>query len=229
MDYFNFFSKKINDLIAAVLKNRPSGPGNMADSWSVTIATDQTPIPVELDEPIAIDPPVLAAGEAHIGQVGGTTSYVGVDFTRPSNTDAYAAKDVIGNTGAAANLTFTNIARINQGSGYITKVRIMTNQAANAARFRLHLFHTAPTPIADNAQYTLSWSNRANRIGSIDLDAQSTEGTGSDASTSLNKDIRLEYHCTSGSRTLYGILETLDAFTPTSAGLFYVEIAAENN
>jgi hypothetical protein len=53
-----------------------------------------------------------AAGEAHIGSVGGETDAVSASFTRPSNATPYTAKDVVGNMGTAAMMTFANMARV---------------------------------------------------------------------------------------------------------------------
>lgn len=177
-----------------------------------------------------VDVTSIAAGENHLGKVGGNTSAVSVSFTRPADTTAYAAKDAVSNsTSAPTVLTFTNLARVSAGSGYITKARLMTDQAANVARFRLHLYHTAPTAINDNAQHAMLWANRANRIGFIDFEAMQTEGTGSDTANALNSTIRLAFVCAAASRTLYGLLETRDAFTPANAQNFFIELMSENN
>jgi hypothetical protein len=172
----------------------------------------------------------LAASEAHIGEVGGNTAVVQAEFTRPADTTAYTAKDAVANsTSAPMVLTFANLARVTGGSGYITKARLMTNQSTNATRFRLHLYHTAPTAINDNAAWTLLWANRANRVGFIDFDSLQTEGSGSDAANALNSTVRLAFKCAVGSRALYGLLETLGAFTPASGQVFFLELSAENN
>lgn len=177
-----------------------------------------------------VDIATIAAGETHVGEVGGKMAVVGVTLTRPADTTAYAAKDAVSDsTSAPTVLTFANLARINAGSGYIVKARLMTNQSANIARFRLHLYHTAPTAINDNAAHALLWANRANRIGYIDFSACQTEGSGSDAANGVNDAVRLSFVCASGSRAVYGLLETLDAFTPASAQVLYVELTADLN
>ena len=181
------------------------GQNPLAESVSVAIASDQTPVPVS----------------------GGMIAS-SVSFTRPADTTAYAALDTI-SPATTANLTFSNAARVNGGSGYITKVRLMTNQSPNVARFRLHLFHTAPTAIADNAPYTLLFANAANRIGSLDLPACRTEGSGSNASASSNIVDRLPFVCAVDSRNIIGILQTLDAFTPASGQQFFVELTTDVN
>lgn len=170
----------------------------------------------------------LAASENHIGAVGGNQSCVSVTLTRPSDTTAYTALDVMtDSTSAPTALTFTNLARISGGSGYITKARLMTNQSTNTARFRLQLWDTAPTAINDNSPFTLLWANRATRLGSIDFPAMATEGTGSDAATALVNDLRLQY-LTNASRNIYGELEAIDGFTPASGQLTYVQLCADN-
>lgn len=158
-------------------------------------------------------------------------------FTRPSDTTPYDAKDVVSNsTSAPAVMTFSEMAPLQGGkSGYITKARLFTNQSTNTASFRLHLFHTAPTPINDNSPYTLLWANRTSRIGYIDFPACSTEGTGSDASNAQkgggvsNANLAMPFTCASDSRAIYGVLETLTAFTPASGQLFFVELTADQD
>lgn len=199
-------------------------------------------VPVDGDQSQANDYAlrVTMVNTADLGGGGGTAvpllvggvmrGPVGVLLTRPSDSAPYAAKDAVSDsTSAPTVLTFAGMARVVGGSGYVTKARLMTNQSTNVARFKLHLFHTAPTAINDNAPYTLLWANRAVRLGAIDFDATQTEGTGSDAASALNTTIRLAFVCAAASSSLYGILETLDVFTPASGQLFYVELTAEGN
>lgn len=155
---------------------------------------------------------------------------VAAEFTRPGDTTTYTAFDVVG-TSPAANLTFANVARANGGTGYIVGLRIMTSNVAAVLnkRFRLHLFHTAPTAIADNAPYTLLYANRANRVGYIDTGGANTEGAGSDAYTARNIVDRLPFVCAGGSDDLIGILEVLDGFQPGNAQTFFVELAIERD
>jgi len=170
----------------------------------------------------------LLAGELHIGSVSGQSALVSASYARPANTDYYTALDVFSNsTSAPALLSFTNIARVNAGSGYIVKARLVTDQASNASRFRLHLFHTAISPIADNSPFASLYANRANKIGFIDFDAMGAEGSGSDCAESSNFSTRLKFVCAAASRSLYGILEVRDNFTPTSGQSIFVELTAE--
>ena len=162
-------------------------------------------------------------------KVAGNMSSASATLTRPSDTTAYAAKDVVtDSTSSPTVLEFSDIANVVGGSGYIVKAILLTNQSTNTSRFRLHLYHTAPTAINDNSPFTLLWANRVNRIGYLDFVACSTEGTGSDMAQSQSDTVRLPF-ITSATKHLYGLLESLDAFTPASAQLFYIVLNADVN
>lgn len=213
------------------VRGDPDGPAIPVDiGENVTVELGSN---VEITNDVGNPIPVsLPAAESHLGEVGGRLAAVAAsELTRPSDTTAYAALDVISNsTSAPVVLTFTNLARITGGSGYIVKARVMTDQKVVVARFRLHLFHTAPTAINDNSPYLLLYANRANRIGQVDFSAAGTEdATNSTAASALAKDERLAFVCATGDRNVYGILETLDAFTPASGQKFYVELTADLN
>ncbi len=173
-------------------------------------------------------------GETHLGEVGGKTITSAVTLTRPADTNAYAAKDAVSNsTSAPAVLTFASFARVAAGGGVITKARLLTNQSTNTARFVLHLYSAAPTAINDNAAFALLWASRASWIGSIVFPACATEGTGSDCAYAIATpgigNLPLEFQCAAASQALYGALEVLDAFTPVSGQVFYVELQGEAN
>jgi hypothetical protein len=195
----------------------PIGQKTMAASVSAVIASDQTAIAVK-----------------------GSIITSNVTLTRPSDTNAYIAKDTVSNsTSAPVVLTFTNIVGVAGQSGYITKARFITNQSTNTARFRLHLYRTSPSAINDNSPFTLLAANAAARIGVIDFPACQTEGSGSDASNTMFTIGALNNASTqspqgalpfiSNTTSIFGILETLDAFTPASAQTFFIELTADVN
>ena len=173
---------------------------------------------------------ILLFASVSIGfaQTAPTHRVASVELTRPADTTAYIAKDAISNsTTAPVVLTFDNLARIQGGALYIVKARLITDQSTNTARYRLHLYSTAPTPINDNAPYAVLYSNRALRHGYVDFSALATEGTGSTAAMTLNADVRLALTAADGSRAIYGMLEVLDGFTPTSGQKFFIELTAD--
>jgi hypothetical protein len=161
----------------------------------------------------------------------GNTVKIKGAFTRPANTTAYLANQAVNNsTSAPAAISFTGVARLKGGSGYITTAKIQTDQGANVARFRLHLFTQAtPTLPVDGAAYTLKWADRAIYVGCITFAAAATEGAGSDTAYAIANNIMLGYVADPADANLYGLLETLDGFTPGNAQNFDIELIAENN
>ena len=159
--------------------------------------------------------------------VGGKSVQKSASFTRPADTTAYAANDAIADsTSEPTLLSFANCANANGGQGYIVKTRLLTNQKTCTARFRLSFYHTAPSPVNDNAPKPMLYANKDKLIGSIDLDPCKTEDTSSDAAYALSTAL-MPYVCAAADTTIYCILTTLDAFTPASAQQFYLEITCE--
>jgi hypothetical protein len=72
----------------------------------------------------------IQASENFLGLTGGTTTLVADEFTRPADVTAYAAGDAVSattsDTGTTPLRALTNIARVAQGSGYITRIRLWT-------------------------------------------------------------------------------------------------------
>lgn len=170
----------------------------------------------------------VAAGTALAVAAGGYTALSAVEFVRPADVTAYSLNDAISDsTTAPTVLTFTNASRAAGGSGYVVRARLMTDQSANVAAYRLHLFRATATAINDNAAYTNLIANRANYLGYIDFPAATTEGTGSDSANSQNLDTRLAFVATGTS--LFGLLQTKTAFTPASGQRYYVELGIEQN
>jgi len=176
----------------------------------------------------------LAAGEAHVGKVGGQKVRVSAAFTRPSDTTAYAAKDTVANaTSGAVVMTFTGMARVTGGSGYIVKASILTSQTTNTEAFRLHLYNAAPTALQDNAACTAPlYADGGSYVGTIDFPACKTEGTGGTAAyvnvtgNIANSNLPMAFVCAADAN-LYGILETPAGFTPASAQTFTIVLVAE--
>lgn len=163
-------------------------------------------------------------------ETAGRTLTVTASFTRPSDTTAYAAKDTVSNSTSATTLMTLTIGSVDGGTGYITKARLTTDQSTNTAQFRLHLYRVSTATVGnDNAANTLMWTDRTERVGYIDFAPMATEGTGSDCAQSLNADLRLAFTCGASDSNLYGVLETITAWTPASGQNFHVALTAEQN
>jgi hypothetical protein len=159
---------------------------------------------------------------------GGGPVFVATSFTRPSNGNTYDAKDALNATSPAV-LSFTGAARIAGAGGYIVSAKLTTSKTACVARFRLHLYHTAPTAIADETTQSLLIADDTKRIGIISFDACQTEGgtsTGAWAQWGVDDAKRL-FFVSGASTTIYGLLETLDSFVADSAQTFRIELGIE--
>lgn len=171
---------------------------------------------------------VVALSSSNPLPVGGKAITSALSFTRPADTTVYSINDSISDsTTAPTLLQFTGCANTNGGQGYITKVIIMTDQKTCTARFRLSLYHTAPSPINDNALKPVLYANASKLIGRIDLDPASTEDVaGSTGAFSLSTTL-MPYVLAAADTKIYAILTTLDSFTPASGQQFYIEITCE--
>jgi hypothetical protein len=143
-----------------------------------------------------------------------------ITVTRPANTTAYDAGDVVGATAAA--ITFTTAG----GSGllgFLSGVSVLWESTAlisGMANFRLHLYDvTPPSALADGAQWDLPSGDRTAYLGFVDL------GTPVDVGSSLWQQVdKIEklIKFAAASTTLYGYLVTEAAWTPTSAQVFRI-------
>jgi hypothetical protein len=155
-----------------------------------------------------------------------------VTLTRPSNTTAYTAGDLIGvadgTTPANAGSAIITLSNIGPSAGFvlIQSVRLMigaTSVPAGMGAFRLHLYTASPTAILDNAAFDLVSGEVANYAGYIDLPAPQDFGsilmTQADYPGALIK-------LASGSTSLFAELETRGAYTPASGTLYDLRVLA---
>ena len=144
-------------------------------------------------------------------------------FTRPSNTDAYAAGDVIGPVTTPATLNFSAAVP----NSFIIGAKC-TKDAATVSNsdFRLWLYVGAasPTPIADNSPWTTLYANDAICVGYIDLGTAVTDGSGSDSAFSQNFGVQIPTVGSSTAGNLYGVLVAKAAYVPESGEKFTVTL-----
>lgn len=169
---------------------------------------------------------VLAAGENHVGAIGGHAALVAASqFTRPANVTAYASGDLVANSvtaGSVVALSFV-VARVAAGSGMVRRARIKTSSTVlTNAQFRLHLYTTTPTVTNGDNGVWLS-TQAATYIGAIDT---TVDQAFSDGATGLGAPLagsEINFALASG-QTIYGLLEVRAAYTPTSAETFDVAL-----
>jgi len=169
--------------------------------------------------------------------VSGGAAESSVSVTRPSNTTAYTAGDVLGiadaGTPANAGSAILEFASIGAAGSNImlTNAQMAINVAglpAGMTTFRLHLYSAAPTAILDNAAWDLVAGDRAAYLGYVDIekivDVGSTLFVQTDklANATLPKQVKLADAATS----LYGLLVTNGGFTPTSGAVKKITLNA---
>lgn len=162
--------------------------------------------------------------------VDGKAFRTALTITRPDNTTAYTANDVIGiadsGTPANAGSAIHTLSNIGPSGGYvlIQSVRLMignTSVPAGMGAFRLHLYMESPTAILDNAAFDLVSGDVGKYAGYIDLPAPQDFGsilvTQADYPGTLIK-------LATGSTSLFAELETRGAYTPASGTLYDLRV-----
>lgn len=150
------------------------------------------------------------------------SSVVSVELIRPADTNIYTANDVI-STSAGSVLTFSNVTKLS-GSNVIVingSIRMDINAIPSGMdEFRLHLYDSAPTAIADNAAFNLPTADRSKYLGYVSISTAIDMGdTVYIQSINLNKLVKL-VDCPD----LYGILQVVDAYTPSSGDVLTISL-----
>jgi len=137
-----------------------------------------------------------------------------LSITRPADTTAYTALDVVGPATTGV-LEFTNIAPVGGGAIVLLYASLMVESASvpsGMGSFKIHLYSSAPTAIADNAAFDLPSGDRTKYLGSITL------GTPADLGATLFvEDDMIRKQVIATGSSLFGITQTVSAFTPSSA------------
>lgn len=173
---------------------------------------------------------------AEVVSVSGA-SQPSVTITRPSNTTAYTAGDVLGkadsitpaNAGSAI-LEFIDVASAG-ANVLITNVSLAAYVLAlpsGMTTFRLHLYNAAPTAILDNSAWDLVAGDRAAYLGYVDIEQMVDVGstlyvqTNKAENATLPKQVKLA----DGSTSLFGLLVTNGGFTPSSGAVKKLTLSA---
>ena len=191
------------DLVAAVRINKPNIPDELGDLY------------------FPASQGVSDAGSSLT--VDGKAYRSTATITRPSNTTAYAAGDVVGDTGGSAIISLT-AAGPTAGFVILQSVSLIFSDSvvpSGMGAFRIHLYSASPTAIADNAAFDLVSGDRDAYMGYIDLPAPldfgSTIYTQTDYPGRLIK-------LAAASTTLFAEIETRGAYTPVSASTVSLRI-----
>lgn len=148
------------------------------------------------------------------------------EFTRPANATQYTALDAVG-TSTTNVLTF-DAGEYTGSTIRINSVRFFKSDGTDVtgASFRLHLYKSAPTAIADNATNTVLYADRANYLGLVDSGTMVTSGTGSAAFITVNPSPALTV-VVGSTGNIYGALEAVGTYTPASSETFSIGMTVE--
>jgi hypothetical protein len=222
---------------AAIVGPLPAGNNNIGDvdiaSIPATIIAGMATLPAGVNNIGDVDVASIAAGETHIGEIGGHIDTVQVEFTRENNATPYSIGDIISSSaGAPVVLEMPLAFRVIAGSAYIVGCRITFNVKSVTPRLRIHLFNAStPTVAGDNLQHKELYADAAKRLGFFEMDAMVTapDAAGSDMSRSLKMDLRVPVAAAAATRSLWILIETLDAVTLTALSKVNVTLSLDVN
>jgi hypothetical protein len=154
--------------------------------------------------------------------IDGTAYAATVSFTRPANTTAYTAGDVIG-TGAGNDAIYTLSAiGSSGGSVLVQSIELVLGISAvpsGMTSFRVHFYDSSPTAAADNSVFDVTSGDRAKYLGYIDLPAP--VDLGSTCFTQFDFPGKL-FKLASASTSLFCELQTIGGFTPAANSEPYI-------
>jgi len=163
------------------------------------------------------------------GDAAGAVTLASASFTRPADTTAYGVGDLVANSTTAGSVVAMSLAGMAQragGGGKIVGARLRKSGTGTTnAAFRVHLFSAAPATITNGDNGAFLPSGVADYIGALDvtIDRAFTDGAfGRGMALTGNF---LDY-VTGASTTLYALLEARGAYTPISAEVFTLTLAA---
>lgn len=138
---------------------------------------------------------------------------VDLQITRPANTTTYAVNDALADTTpTSGGFTFTGMARISGGAGFISDaVFSFEEDAATPLQGELWLFDQSVTAVADNAAFVISDAEARTLVGIIPFVL--TDG-GNNGIHHVER-VNMPYTC-SGSANLRALVRAKNAYVPTT-------------
>lgn len=151
-------------------------------------------------------------------------------FTRPSDTTAYAAGDLVANSTTAGSVTVLSftLARYTAGAGAILRARLSkTTTTLTAAVFRLHLYVSTPGTITngDNGAFSTSGGGSSPiYLGAIDITCTQAFTNGAVGFGVPDSPIFVKL---TGGTAVKGLLEARAAYAPGNGETFVVTLEVE--
>lgn len=167
-------------------------------------------------------------GQKQVAVVEFQTRVVRASVTRPANTTAYTAGDIIAAITTDNHLTFSDVVENSGGTGSIDGVRV-TSSANQTTKpdLELWLFHTDIVEVGDNVAFAPTDAEMLTRVGIIDLSLNSWK-TGNAASGAAGNSCievsNLGAIFNTATKDLYGVLVVRNAYAPVTGEIFTVEL-----
>lgn len=155
-------------------------------------------------------------------------SHLSGSFTRPADTTAYTAGDLVANsTTAGSVVAIPFIIPVGNGKGFsVRSARIKkSGTSATLAQFSLHLYGASPTAAnGDNGAWSTTLSSYIGKIAFAVMDAFSD---GAAAVNDLDEGSSPSFVISDGVGKVYGLIVADAGYTPASAEVFTVELEIE--
>lgn len=150
-------------------------------------------------------------------------------FTRPANTTQYTANDLIANSETAGDVVPMSfgVGRLPSGSGTVRRVRLFKDdETVTVASFSVHLFSESPVVTnGDNGAFAVSTARHYIGTAAIDMSSGALATT-----TDLWEAVALSPELSFDARNsgaIYGLIQAIGAYTPSSGELFEVTLDIE--
>jgi hypothetical protein len=183
---------------------------NVIDN-AIEVKIADTTLNVEISDTLNV---ANVAGEAHIGEIGGSTICIDVSpiLTVHAN---YVANDYVGTS--ALPITFSGSSRVNGGTGMVVG-GVLIDNALQSVAGELWLFDTAPTPPADSAAWTIVDEEADRCIGIIPFNTYYASALNSIAPVN---NLTIAFQTLAASRSIYGCFVTRGAPSYASGDLVF--------
>jgi hypothetical protein len=142
-------------------------------------------------------------------------------LTRPDNTTAYAAGDVIADKATEPSVASIVVGRVSGGGGIIRSAKVVgsANQATKAD-LEIWLFSVEPTAMEDNAAFDPTDAELLKLVAILDMGSTPTEGnvgSGADGNVVYQKgDLAVPFACAPSDQNLYWVLVVRNSYTPVA-------------
>lgn len=151
-------------------------------------------------------------------------------FTRPTNTTAYQAADLVANDVDAADvlpLTW-GLNHFGKAGFFIRAARLYkSSTTVTAASFRLHLFTASPGVPTNGDNGALAVASAADFLDSVAIDLSSGAFVGTAGVSKRSAATAIGVWLPPGSNQIFGLLEALGAYAPASGETFRVTLECE--